>query len=467
MVFSCIPFLYFFLPISLILYYISPNKLKNAVLCAVSLLFYAWGEPKYVFIMLLSSLIDYTAGLVLDIYRDEKKIRLIALCTSVTMNIGLLAVFKYFGAFVSTSVNALFGTDVTIALPLGISFFTFQTMSYTIDMYMGNIKVQKNPVDFLCYVSMFPQIVAGPIVRYEDVEKQMNNRNLSISKAGEGVGDFIKGLAKKVLLANNVGMLWDEIKVLDYSQLSVVGAWIGIIAFSMQIYYDFSGYSDMAVGLGKMLGFDFPQNFNHPYTSKSISEFWRRWHITLGTWFRLYVYIPLGGNRKGKARTIINLLIVWSLTGLWHGASMKFVAWGAYFGVLIILERFVYGNLLQKLPKLMQIAYSYVLVLFGWVLFECTSFTKAIEYIGAMFGASHTLISASDIYRLRIYGIILVICFMFATSLYSKITKSLASQKNTRTAIYVAAPVVQMTLLIICTAYLVNNSYNPFLYFRF
>lgn len=468
MVFSCIPFLYFFLPITLIVYYLSPRKLKNLALTVTSLIFFAWGEPKYVFILLISSAIDYFAGIVIDIYRDNKKIRVAALVTSLLMNLGLLSLFKYSGFFIDT-VNSIFGSSFKAPglEMIGISFFTFQTMSYTIDMYMGNIKVQKNPLDFLCYISMFPQIVAGPIVRYEDVQDDISKRSLSLSKAGEGVGDFIKGLSKKVLLANNIGLLWDEIKLSEIAELSVVSAWLGIIAFSFQIYYDFSGYSDMAVGLGKMLGFTFPKNFDHPYTSKSISEFWRRWHITLGTWFRMYVYIPLGGNRKGKTRTIINLLVVWSLTGFWHGASWNFILWGLYFGILIILERFVVPNLIEKIPKLLRIVYTYVLVLFGWVLFECESLKNAWAYFCAMFGANRIFIDAQSIYRLRIYAVMLIVCFVFSTAAYSYVMQRIRSTKKLAACVSISAPLVQMALLIICTAYLVNNVYNPFLYFRF
>ena len=314
MVFSSIIFLYFFLPCMLIIYYISPNKTKNIVLLISGLFFYAWGEPVYVFLMLLTTLVDYTAGRIIDRFDSSKKIRTLALISSLIINLGILFTFKY-----SSFFAGIFGIELKkLPLPVGISFYTFQSISYTIDMYMRKIKVQKNFINYAAYVTLFPQIVAGPIVRYEDVQNEINSRKVNIYLLGEGAGIFIKGLAKKVLLANNIGLLWTEIKGMDYSEISVLTAWLGILAFTFQIYYDFSGYSDMAVGLGKMLGFNFPENFRHPYISRSISEFWRRWHITLGSWFRSYVYIPLGGNRKGKYKTLRNLLIVWGLTGLWH-----------------------------------------------------------------------------------------------------------------------------------------------------
>lgn len=361
MVFSSITFLYFFLPAVLLIYYISPKKIKNIVLLLSGLFFYAWGEPVYVVIMIFSSFIDYAAGLIIDKYDDNQKKRTAALLVSLIINLGLLGVFKYSGFFAG-----IFGIEIKqLPLPIGISFYTFQSMSYTIDMYMRKIKVQRSFLNFATYVSLFPQIVAGPIVRYEDVQNEIDSRKTNIFLLGEGAGIFVRGLSKKVLLANNIGLLWTEIKGMEYSELSAATAWIGILAFTFQIYYDFSGYSDMAVGLGKMLGFNFPENFDHPYISRSVSEFWRRWHITLGSWFKSYVYIPLGGNRCGKLKTLRNTLIVWGLTGFWHGASWNFIIWGLYFGGFIILEKIWLGKKLERLPSLLSIFYTFFIVVIG------------------------------------------------------------------------------------------------------
>lgn len=352
MVFSSMTFLFGFLPLVLMLYYISPMKVKNVIILISGIIFYAWGEPFYVIIMLFSTIVDYTAGIIMDKLDSNKRGRLICLIVSIVINLGLLCTFKY-GSFLITSVNNMLGANIfdpKLPLPIGISFFTFQSMSYTMDLYMRKIHVQKNIISFTSYVSLFPQIVAGPIVRYADVAAEIDNRTITYPAVASGISIFIRGLAKKMLIANNIGALWGIVKAMDYNTLPMATAWIGILAFTFQIYYDFSGYSDMAIGLGKMLGFNFPINFDHPYVSKSISEFWRRWHITLGSWFRSYVYIPLGGNRGGTFKTVRNLLIVWFLTGLWHGASWNFVIWGVYFGVLIICERLFLRKWLEKIP---------------------------------------------------------------------------------------------------------------------
>ena len=339
MVFSSLTFLYFFLPVVLIVYMAASKKLKNLILLIAGLIFYAWGEPVYIWVMIASSLVDYAAGLYMS-KSDKQSSRRLALVISMVVDLGFLFVFKY-SSFVVNVINTCFKTSITepdLPLPIGISFYTFQSMSYTIDIYLKKVKVQKNFINYLTYVSLFPQLVAGPIVRYDEVAEEIDDRKINADNVGEGAGLFIKGLAKKVLLANNIGMLWTQIKAMDYSELSVLSAWLGILAFTFQIYFDFSGYSDMARGLGKIFGFNFPVNFDHPYQSKSISEFWRRWHITLGSWFRTYVYIPLGGNRNGKAKTYRNLAIVWLLTGFWHGASFNFILWGAFYGILIIMN---------------------------------------------------------------------------------------------------------------------------------
>jgi len=469
MVFSSLAFLYVFLPLVLSLYFISGKRLKNIILLVSGLLFYAWGEPIYVVIMILSTVIDYTAGRIMHKYDDKPKIRTLVLLVSVCMNLGLLSVFKY-SSFLIGNVNDIFGTtfnDPNLPLPIGISFYTFQSMSYTIDLYMRNIKVQKNIVNFTTYVTLFPQIVAGPIVRYADVEKEIDSRTVSMDKVGYGAGIFLKGLAKKVLLANSIGMLWTEVKAMDYGEISVFTAWLGILAFAFQIYFDFSGYSDMAVGLGKVLGFNFPENFDYPYMSKSVSEFWRRWHITLGTWFRLYVYYPLGGNRKGLPRTIINLLIVWGLTGLWHGASWNFVLWGLYFGILIIIERLFLGNMLKKIPPAISTLYTFLAVLFGWVLFETNTLTDAVRYTKAMFGGTGVGIDSISLYQLSSYFIVMIICIFASTDLFKTFILGVKENKITLKAFNISLPVIQVVIMILCTAYLVDSTYNPFLYFRF
>lgn len=486
MVFSQLTFLYYFLPIVMIVYFFSSDKIRNVLIFITGLLFYAWGEPFYVCLMLFSTAIDYTAGRLMAKYDDDNKKRKICLIVSVCMNVGLLAIFKY-SDFLIDSFNGAFGTSVTnpvvlvnkalnslypfglnekrVELPIGISFYTFQSMSYTIDLYLRNIKVQKSFLNFASYVSLFPQIVAGPIVRYEDVANELESRTVNIAKISAGIGLFVKGLAKKVLLANNIGMVWTQIKAMDYSTISVATAWLGIIAFAFQIYFDFSGYSDMATGLGKMLGFEFPKNFDHPYISKSISEFWRRWHITLGSWFRSYVYIPLGGNRNGNFKTYRNLFITWALTGLWHGASWNFILWGLFFGVLIIIERLGFGKILEKLPSAVSMLYTFVMVLFGWVLFDTDTLSDAGRYYAAMFGAGGSLVDSYARYTIASNAVMLVLCILISGGLGSRLI-SFCEEKNKR-ASAVAGVAVKIGGLLICTAYLVGATYNPFLYFRF
>ncbi len=467
MVFSSLVFLYFFLPLVMLLYFVLPDKAKNFVILVSGLFFYAWGEPKYIVIMIISTAIDYTAGRFIDYYDKSPRKRTAFLLVSVIMNLSLLAVFKY-SSFIITAINSVFGINIPdpqLPLPIGISFYTFQSMSYTIDLYMRNIKVQKNFISFTSYVTLFPQIVAGPIVRYEDVAKEIDSRTVNISKVSEGIGKFLKGLAKKVLLANNIGMIWAEVKAMDFGGISALTAWLGILAFTFQIYFDFSGYSDMAIGLGKMLGFNFPVNFNHPYISKSISEFWRRWHITLGSWFRSYVYIPLGGNRKGIARTVFNTFVVWALTGLWHGASWNFVLWGLYFGILIAIERFGFGKILERLPAAVSMLYTFVMVVFGWVLFDTDTLSDAWTFISAMFGANGILADNTSLYLLVNNIVIFAVCAFASTNIFGAVTGKLKDRKPVLNRY--AVPVVQLCVLIICTAYLVDATYNPFLYFRF
>lgn len=501
MVFSSLTFLYYFLPIVLAVYVFLPNRIsiplkrerelvipaRNLLILFTGFFFYAWGEPFYVIIMLLSTLIDYTAGRLMNKFDDNQKIRTVCLIVSVCMNIGLLAVFKYSDFFIDT-INSIFGSDIAnpvilanrlindniydfglsedrVALPIGISFYTFQSMSYTIDLYRRKIGVQKSLVGFTSYVTLFPQIVAGPIVRYEDIAAEIEERTVNINKISEGIGKFIKGLAKKVLLANNIGIIWTQIKAMDYGEISAATAWIGILAFTFQIYFDFSGYSDMAVGLGKMLGFNFPKNFDHPYMSKSVTEFWRRWHITLGTWFREYVYIPLGGNRRGLAKTLRNLLVVWGLTGLWHGASWNFLIWGLYYGVLIIIEKLGWGKILEKLPSAVSMSYTFLTAVFGWVLFDTDSLGGALRFFGAMFGAGGALFDNMASYMLFTNIVIFLLCIAASTDRFGRAVK-LMYRKLKKLMPY-AAPAVLAAVLLLCTSYLVDATYNPFLYFRF
>ncbi len=501
MVFSQLTFLYYFLPATMLLYYISGEKLRNVILLISGLLFYAWGEPFYVGVMIFSTMIDYTAGRFMDKYDGDEKKRKRCLLVSVCMNIFLLTVFKYSDFLIDTA-NGLLHTSIVnpavlvnrllnriapfglnekrVKLPIGISFYTFQSMSYTIDLYFRRIKVQRDPLKFAAYVTLFPQIVAGPIVRYEQVANELDHRTIKMDAVSQGIGLFVKGLSKKVLLANSIGVLWAQVKAADYATMPVLTAWVGILAYTFQIYFDFSGYSDMAVGMGKMLGFEFPKNFDHPYTAKSVSEFWRRWHITLGTWFRTYVYIPLGGNREGKGRTLRNLLIVWGLTGLWHGASWNFVLWGLYFGILIIAERLFLEKLLEKLPKFLQMTYTFLAVVFGWVLFDTDSILSAGLYFKAMFGGGGKFADSGSFYALSDHGVTLLLCAAAASGIVSaviaKAGKLLDRKEDTLTgagkyALIVgrntAVMIIQAAALLLCTVYLMGAAYNPFLYFRF
>ena len=476
MVFSSLTFLLAFLVITMILYYIVPHKLKNVVILASGLLFYAWGEPIYVFAMILSTFIDYTAGRIIDKYDDKPKVRLVCLIVSLVMNLGLLGVFKYSG-FLIESVNEWFGWSIKnpkLPLPIGISFFTFQSMSYTIDLYRRKIKVQKNAASFMAFVTLFPQIVAGPIVRYEDVQNEIDDRKITEPMIAGGISRFITGLGKKVLIADNIGLLWTQIKGIEFTELSAVSAWLGILAFTFQIYFDFSGYSDMAIGLGKMMGFTFPENFDYPYMSKSISEFWRRWHMTLGNWFKSYVYFPLGGSRKGTARTIINLLIVWTITGIWHGAAWNFMLWGAYFGVLIVLEKLFLGKILEKIPSFFSWLYTFVLVVFGWVMFDAVDqstlsfggvFSQVFTYIGAMFGANGVFIDDLAKNSIVNYGVIFAIAIFGSSNALKNICDKI-KEKAPQFIMY-GYPVVQMCVMLASVAFITTSSYHPFLYFNF
>lgn len=468
MLFSSIVFLFTFLPAVMILYYLLPVRFRNVILLLASLVFYAWGEPVYLFLMLLSILFNYFSGL--DIARNlqDKRAAKRSLVFNLIINLAVLGFFKYEG-FVLDTLNGILPVHISyhaLPLPIGISFYTFQILSYIIDVYRGNVKVQTNLPNFALYVTMFPQLIAGPIVQYADVDEQLASREVSWTKFGEGSMYFIRGLAKKVLLANTSGMIFTEVSGLAKGNIAVVTAWLGAFAYMFQIYFDFSGYSDMAIGLGKMFGFEFNMNFNYPYVSKSITEFWRRWHISLSSWFRDYVYIPLGGNRVSKIKHIRNLLIVWFLTGLWHGAAWNFVAWGLYYGVILIIEKYFLSPVLDRLPDVVRHIYSIVLIVIGWVLFFSSSFGQAADYIRVMFGAgAHGFADRESMYLLTSNLILWLILIFGSTPLVHFRYEHMLRSKKWNTTIINS--VVYAALFIVCIAYLVTETYNPFLYFRF
>ena len=468
MLFSSIVFLFTFLPVVLILYYLLPVRFRNVILLLASLVFYAWGEPVYLFLMLLSILFNYFSGLDIARSLQDKRAAKRSLVFNLIINLAVLGFFKYEG-FVLDTLNGILPVHISyhaLPLPIGISFYTFQILSYIIDVYRGNVKVQTNLLNFALYVTMFPQLIAGPIVQYADVDEQLASREVSWTKFGEGSMYFIRGLAKKVLLANTSGMIFTEVSGLAKGNVAVMTAWLGAFAYMFQIYFDFSGYSDMAIGLGKMFGFEFNINFNYPYVSKSITEFWRRWHISLSSWFRDYVYIPLGGNRVSKIKHIRNLLIVWFLTGLWHGAAWNFVAWGLYYGVILIIEKYVLSPVLDRLPDVVRHIYSIVLVVIGWVLFFSSSFGQAADYIRVMFGAgAHGFADRESMYLLTSNLILWLILIFGSTPLVHFRYEHMLRSKKWNTTIINS--VVYAALFIVCIAYLVTETYNPFLYFRF
>ena len=482
MVFSSLLFLFRFLPIVLILYFAVPQRFRNAVLFFSSLVFYAWGEPIYVSLMIFSTVVDYTHGLLVQRYKDKgdmKKAKLIVLSSAV-INLTLLGFFKY-ADFLIGNINSLLGTDIAsleLALPIGISFYTFQTMSYTIDVYRGQATPQKNIISFGAYVALFPQLIAGPIVQYKTIAEQLRERKESVDEFSYGMLRFMAGLGKKVLLANNIGLLWDTISARSPEEIPTLMAWLGITAFAFQIYFDFSGYSDMAIGLGHIFGFRFLENFNYPYQSKSITEFWRRWHISLGSWFRDYVYIPLGGNRKGLKRQVINVAVVWMLTGIWHGASWNFLFWGVYFGSLIILEKWFLLKRLEKLPSVVSHVYTLFLVWIGWVIFAFDNSAKGFAYLQSMFGLNgNGFASTETMYLLCNYAVMLAILILAATELPKRLVlRLLGENPKTMTTEFVQNYTVRFTIctsifvigvFLLSVAYLVDASYNPFLYFRF
>ncbi len=474
MVFSSLLFLFYFLAAVLLLYFLVPKKLKNALLLAVSLFFYAWGEPVYVVIMIAVIVADYVLGRIIQSKKDAGNIRAarITLIVAVVLNLATLGFFKY-ANFLIGNLNAIPGVSIPLlelALPIGISFYTFQSLSYVIDVYRGDVQAQRNIVSFGTYVALFPQLIAGPIVQYKTIDQQLNSRTESFDLFGDGVRRFVTGLGKKVLLANTAGVVWSQISALAPDEVPVLTAWIGILAYTFQIYFDFSGYSDMAIGLGKMFGFTFLENFNYPYMSKSITEFWRRWHISLSTWFRGYVYIPLGGNRKGLPLQIRNILVVWLLTGIWHGASWNFVVWGLFFGVLLMAEKLFLLKWLQKAPGIVARIYTMLMVILSWALFAFDSLPAGLSFIGSMFGAHGAgLFDTRSLYLLLTNGLLLLVCAVGCTN-WPK--RAVARLENGRLASHSAvstagAGVVLLAISVLSVAYLVDASYNPFLYFRF
>ena len=466
MVFSSIVFLYIFLPIMLLLYFIVPSKFKNAIMILASLVFFAWGEIRYIFIMLVLAVMDFICGKQITKYQDNKKKKIFFLMINVVVNLGILFFFKY-ADFIITNINNLTGFSIpllNIPLPIGVSFNTFQSLSYVIDVYRGTVKCEKSFYNYLTYTTLFPQIIAGPIVRYETVDEELETKNISLDNFSAGMKRFIIGLGKKVLIANSVGALWNTIEIGNYSELSMLFAWIGIISFALQIYFDFSGYSDMAIGLAQIFGMKFDENFNYPYISKSITEFWRRWHITLSSWFRDYVYIPLGGNRRGFAIQIRNILIVWFLTGAWHGASWNFILWGLYFGIILILEKLFLLKLLEKLPKIVRHIYSIIIILVSWVIFAFEDLARVGEYIKAMFINSN-LWDNEALYYSQNYGFLILIGIICSIPLWEKIKEKIDS-KNSKTLEFITS-LGYVVIFVLSTASLVTNSFNPFLYFRF
>lgn len=465
MVFSSVLFMFEYLPVVLAIYYLSPVRWRNPVLFAANLIFYGWGEPVYVFLMLFSITVNYINGILIDRYRQNRRRAKTVLIINIVINLAMLGFFKYYDLLAGTLSKIPF-IDIKplgLTLPIGISFYTFQTMSYPIDVYRGSADVQKNFISFGTFVALFPQLIAGPIIRYKDVASQLNYRPKNADQFASGVQRFMIGLCKKVLIANNIGSLWDIYSAMDFSHLTVVGGWMGVAAFSVQIYFDFSGYSDMAVGLGRMLGFEFRENFDYPYVSRSITEFWRRWHISLGTWFRDYVYIPLGGNRRGLKRQLLNIFIVWALTGFWHGANWTYLLWGLYYGAFLIIEKTFLLDLMEKWPAVFRRIYTLAVVMAAWPLFELNSVAAAGTYAGIMFGfGSAGFISPEDMYYIGTYGITFLIGAAAATpfgkNLFARIPEKVRS---------VLTPALIVIALVVTTAYMVDATYNPFLYFRF
>lgn len=466
MVFSSLEFIFVFLASVLAVYYLVPPKARNIVLLLFSLVFYGWGEPVYVFLMIATITVDYICGYIIGRDLDSKPKRAkVTLIVSIVINLALLGVFKYYDFFAGT-LNSLLGRGVFptlgLTLPIGISFYTFQALSYVIDVYRRDARVQKNIAAFGTYVTLFPQLIAGPIVRYADVDDQLRERTHSLTLFASGCRTFICGLAKKILLANAAGAMWNSLSAA--AEPDALGAWLAIVFYTFQIYFDFSGYSDMAIGLGKMFGFSFRENFYYPYVSESITEFWRRWHISLSTWFREYVYIPLGGNRRGVGRTYFNLFCVWLLTGLWHGASWNFVLWGLYYFALLVIEKTFLLRLLERAPKFLRHIYSMAAIIFGWLLFVIEDASSIGAYLSRMFGGTGVFATQITVYELVRNLVFLAILILASTPAPKKLWYKLYSKG---TPWRIVQSVVCAIAFVLCTAYLVDSSYNPFLYFRF
>lgn len=475
MIFSSLIFLFLFLPAVLLLYYLVPRRFRNCILLAASLLFYSWGEPFYILVMIFSTVFDYVNGIAIENFnaKGQGKKAKIVLINSLVINLAVLMLFKYSDFFVQ-NINSVFSTGFTppdLSLPIGISFYTFQTMSYSIDVYRKNITAQRNIIDFGTYVAMFPQLVAGPIVKYKDIADQLRGRKESVDFFSYGIKRFITGLFKKVMLANNIGFLWDQISSSSFEDMPMMTAWIGALAFTFQIYFDFSGYSDMAIGLGKMLGFTFLENFNHPYRSKSVTEFWRRWHISLGSWFKEYVYIPLGGSRCGKLKNIRNLLIVWGLTGFWHGASWNFIIWGMFFGIILVIEKTFLLKRLEKIPAILSHLYTMLIVIFSWIIFAFDGMKDIGLYLKAMFGANSASLFNSETTYIFSSNAVLIFTCAIASMGISKIIKNRLSKNWSITNTTYVFPIVQgialVAMLLVSVSFLIGDAYNPFLYFRF
>ncbi|MEG0853479.1 MAG: MBOAT family O-acyltransferase [Angelakisella sp.] len=468
MVFSSITFLFYYLPALILLYYLAPKKLKNLVMFLASMVFYAWGEIRFIPVMLALSVEDYVCGRLMERYRENRRMRLLFMLISVGSNLGVLLFFKYTNFFVD-NLNLLFGAGIpalNIILPIGVSFNSFQSISYAIDVYRGTTSCEKSYYNYLTYTTLFPQIIAGPIVRYVTVEQDLDDHLLTADSFSCGSRRFLVGLGKKVLIANNVGFLWSQVSTGAISEMSVLLYWIGIIAFTFQIYFDFSGYSDMAIGLARIFGLTFDENFNYPYIARSITEFWRRWHITLGAWFRDYVYIPMGGNRCSKGRQLLNLLVVWGLTGFWHGASWNFVFWGLYFAALLVLEKFFLLRFWERVPRFFQHFYTLFLVVISWVIFSFEELPALGAYLGGMFGfADVPLWNQKALYYLLNYSIIFILAAFLSTPVFGKLVTRW--QQSTRRPVLFGVSTGYILMFLSCIAYLVNSTYNPFLYFRF
>ena len=463
MIFSSIPFLFFFFPLFILLYFTLPFKSKNYILFLFSLIFYAWGEPIYILLMIFSSIVDFINGKNIEKYKDDNKKKKFYLIISIIINISLLGFFKYADFFIKV-INNILNLDIpllNLGLPIGISFFTFQTMSYSIDVYRGDVKAEKDFLTFMTYVCMFPQLIAGPIVRYETVSSELHKRDINFKKFADGFTRFLRGLFKKVLIANNIGLLFTLITSSEVNDISIMTGVLAIVSYAFQIYFDFSGYSDMAIGMGNMCGFTFLENFNYPYISKSITEFWRRWHISLSSWFKDYVYIPLGGSRVNILKNIRNILIVWILTGFWHGASWNFIFWGLYYGILLLLEKFVLKKYIDKLPDFVKHIYTIVLVFIGWMIFAFDDSKYLFGFIKAL--TSNKFVDSAFLYYFKNYFLILVIATLFSLPVYPKVKEKM----NNTIFTSLLSISIYVILFIVTLSYLVSDTYNPFLYFRF